>query len=109
LPSRDRRAGRRAEPARRGHRSDLIEGARELRPLGVGISTEEHGPATFVLIPGACHGGWCFEPLAEQLRQHGHRAYALTLTGLGERDDSPWCLAVVPVFRPRVIMGAALG
>lgn len=42
--------------------------------------------ATFVLIPGACHGGWCFEPLAEQLRQHGHRAYPLTLTGLGDRS-----------------------
>src|SRR5437763_659743 len=42
--------------------------------------------ATFVLVPGACHGGWWFEPLAEQLRRHGHRAHALTLTGLGERS-----------------------
>lgn len=41
--------------------------------------------ATFVLVPGACHGGWCFTPLAERLREHGHSAYPLTLTGLGER------------------------
>jgi pimeloyl-ACP methyl ester carboxylesterase len=41
--------------------------------------------ATFVLIPGACHGGWCYRPLDDQLREHGHRAYTLTLTGLSER------------------------
>jgi pimeloyl-ACP methyl ester carboxylesterase len=41
--------------------------------------------ATFVLVPGACHGGWWFGPLAEDLRRAGHRAHALTLTGLGER------------------------
>ncbi|MFI6316881.1 alpha/beta fold hydrolase [Nonomuraea sp. NPDC050556] len=38
---------------------------------------------TFVLIPGMCHGGWCFDELAGQLRHHGHRVHALTLTGLG--------------------------
>ena len=41
--------------------------------------------ATFVLVPGMCHGGWSYEPLTELLRLHGHRAYPLTLTGLGER------------------------
>ncbi|MEU8055092.1 alpha/beta fold hydrolase [Microbispora bryophytorum] len=40
---------------------------------------------TFVLIPGMCHGGWCFRELCEELRHHGHRAVALTLTGLAER------------------------
>ncbi|GAA1243625.1 alpha/beta fold hydrolase [Kitasatospora nipponensis] len=40
---------------------------------------------TFVLIPGACHGAWCFEPLARELRLAGHQAYPLTLTGVGER------------------------
>ncbi|MCC5576123.1 alpha/beta fold hydrolase [Microtetraspora sp. AC03309] len=40
---------------------------------------------TFVLIPGMCHGGWCFDELAEGLRAHGHRAHPLTLTGLSER------------------------
>ncbi|KAB8181544.1 alpha/beta fold hydrolase [Nonomuraea phyllanthi] len=41
--------------------------------------------ATFILIPGMCHGGWCFDELAEQLRDHGHRTFPLTLTGLSER------------------------
>ncbi|MFE3449287.1 alpha/beta fold hydrolase [Nonomuraea sp. NPDC059194] len=42
--------------------------------------------ATFVLIPGMCHGGWSFEPLTDLLRLHGHRVYPLTLTGVGERS-----------------------
>jgi pimeloyl-ACP methyl ester carboxylesterase len=42
--------------------------------------------ATFVLVPGACHGGWWFEPFARRLRRHGHEAYPLTLTGLGDRS-----------------------
>ncbi|MBT2368897.1 alpha/beta hydrolase [Streptomyces sp. ISL-10] len=41
--------------------------------------------ATFVLVPGAWHGAWTFQPLARRLRAHGHEAHALTLTGLGER------------------------
>jgi pimeloyl-ACP methyl ester carboxylesterase len=41
--------------------------------------------SAFVLIPGACHGGWWFEPVAQRLRELGHRAYAVTLTGLGDR------------------------
>lgn len=42
--------------------------------------------ATFILIPGMCHGGWCFDDLAGRLRGHGHHALALTLTGLSERS-----------------------
>ncbi len=38
--------------------------------------------AWFVLVPGACHGGWWFEPVAEALRQAGHTADAVTLSGL---------------------------
>jgi pimeloyl-ACP methyl ester carboxylesterase len=40
----------------------------------------------FVLIPGMCHGGWCFDQLTEQLRRSGHRVHPLTLTGVGERS-----------------------
>lgn len=40
---------------------------------------------TFVLVPGACHGGWCFDDLAGALRIAGHRVLALTLTGIAER------------------------
>jgi pimeloyl-ACP methyl ester carboxylesterase len=41
--------------------------------------------STFILIPGGWHGGWYFQSFAEGLRARGHRAYAVTLTGLGER------------------------
>lgn len=41
--------------------------------------------STFVLVPGAWHGGWTFEPLARGLRAAGHEAYAVTLTGIGSR------------------------
>jgi len=40
--------------------------------------------ATFVLIPGGWRGGWWYAPLAERLRQAGHAAYAVTLSGLEE-------------------------
>ncbi|MEV4170513.1 alpha/beta fold hydrolase [Nonomuraea sp. NPDC049709] len=41
--------------------------------------------ATFVLVPGMCHGGRCFAELAEELRSRGHRVLPVTLTGLSER------------------------
>lgn len=41
--------------------------------------------ATYVLVPGGWHGGWYFQSLADALRARGHRAYPITLTGLGER------------------------
>ncbi|WP_116203072.1 alpha/beta fold hydrolase [Amycolatopsis circi] len=41
---------------------------------------------TYVLVPGACHGGWCFDRLTGQLRDRGHRVLPLTLTGLSERQ-----------------------
>ncbi len=41
--------------------------------------------ATFVLVHGAWHGGWCWTRVEERLRAHGHRVFAPTLTGLAER------------------------
>jgi pimeloyl-ACP methyl ester carboxylesterase len=40
---------------------------------------------TYVLVPGACHGAWCFDDLARALRTQGHRVLAITLTGIAER------------------------
>jgi pimeloyl-ACP methyl ester carboxylesterase len=40
---------------------------------------------TYVLVPGACHGAWCFEDLAAALRSGGHRVIAVSLTGIAER------------------------
>ena len=42
--------------------------------------------ATFVLVHGAWHGGWCWKKVAPLLRSAGHEVYTPTLTGLGERD-----------------------
>ncbi|MCZ7646047.1 MAG: alpha/beta fold hydrolase [Planctomycetota bacterium] len=39
----------------------------------------------FVLVPGAWHGGWCWRRLVPLLREAGHAAHPITLTGLGER------------------------
>jgi pimeloyl-ACP methyl ester carboxylesterase len=42
--------------------------------------------ATYVLVHGGAHGGWCYQPVARILQAHGHTVYAPTLTGLGERS-----------------------
>ncbi|MDB5946826.1 MAG: hypothetical protein JWQ33_1852 [Ramlibacter sp.] len=41
--------------------------------------------ADFVLVHGAWHGGWCWRRVVQALAAQGHRAHAVTLTGLGER------------------------
>jgi pimeloyl-ACP methyl ester carboxylesterase len=41
--------------------------------------------ATYVLIHGGGHGGWCYQRVAPLLRAAGHEVYTPTLTGLGER------------------------
>jgi pimeloyl-ACP methyl ester carboxylesterase len=43
--------------------------------------------ATYVLIPGAWHGGWSWAPVAQRLRATGHHAITTTLPGLGHDDD----------------------
>jgi pimeloyl-ACP methyl ester carboxylesterase len=42
--------------------------------------------ATYVLVHGGAHGGWCYGPVARILRSAGHEVHAPTLTGLGERS-----------------------
>jgi pimeloyl-ACP methyl ester carboxylesterase len=41
--------------------------------------------ASYVLVHGAWHGGWCWKRVAPLLRAAGHDVYTPTLTGLGER------------------------
>ena len=40
---------------------------------------------TFLMVPGAWLGGWCWRDVAADLRAGGHRVIGVTLTGLGER------------------------
>ena len=42
--------------------------------------------ATFVLVHGGWHGGWCWKRVTPHLQAAGHVVYAPTLTGLGERS-----------------------
>ncbi len=41
--------------------------------------------ATFVLVHGGWHGGWCWQKVIPFLETAGHEVYAPTLTGLAER------------------------
>jgi len=41
--------------------------------------------ATFVLVHGAWHGGWCYRETARALRAAGHEVFTPTHTGMGER------------------------
>jgi len=43
------------------------------------------GRLPFVLVHGAWQGSWVWERVVDRLRAAGHRVYALSLTGLGER------------------------
>jgi pimeloyl-ACP methyl ester carboxylesterase len=42
--------------------------------------------ATYVLVHGGGHGGWCHQRVARLLRAAGHEVHTPTLTGLGERS-----------------------
>jgi pimeloyl-ACP methyl ester carboxylesterase len=42
-------------------------------------------PRAFLLVHGAWHGGWCWRRVADVLRARGHRVFAPSLTGLGDR------------------------
>ena len=41
--------------------------------------------ATYVLVHGAWHGGWCYRDTAQALRAAGHTVHTPTHSGVGER------------------------
>lgn len=45
--------------------------------------------ATFVLVHGAWHGGWCWHKLVSVLQAAGHRAFAPDLPGHGDDSTPP--------------------
>lgn len=51
-------------------------------------------PATFVLVHGGWHAGWCWDPLADRLRAAGQRVLAPDLPGHGANrlpaTERPW-------------------
>jgi pimeloyl-ACP methyl ester carboxylesterase len=42
--------------------------------------------ATYVLVPGGGHGGWCYAKVKRLLESAGHEVFAPSLTGLAERS-----------------------
>ena len=42
--------------------------------------------ATYVLVHGGGHGGWCYQRVARRLAADGHEVHAPSLTGLGDRS-----------------------
>ena len=47
--------------------------------------------ATFVLVHGAMHGGWCWREVGRRLAQRGHDVHRPTLTGQGDRRAGRTC------------------
>lgn len=88
------------------------------RDLTAGHARDEDAPRqiiTFLLVPGACHGGWWYEPLGRRLEKDGHVAIPITLAGL---EDEPQLdqlitlashigevVAEVPVAGPVALIG----
>ena len=78
------------ETERSPSRRELIGG------LGAGLAAAALGASatsaqaqadrkTFVLVHGSSAGGWCYRRVADLLKR-GHKVFAPTLTGLGERS-----------------------
>ncbi len=42
--------------------------------------------ATFVLVHGAWHGGWCWHRVRTALQRAGHDVFTPTLTGVADRS-----------------------
>jgi hypothetical protein len=45
--------------------------------------------ARYLLVPGAYHGGWWYQPVVDALREAGHEADAVTLSGLDPDGPRP--------------------
>src|SRR6266849_1828113 len=89
------------EFADEGERHDPIEwiiryppGRDRRRHLGASVAAvrgmqamaQTSAQKTFVLVHGAWHGGWCWRRVSDLLESKGHKVFAPTMTGLGERS-----------------------
>jgi pimeloyl-ACP methyl ester carboxylesterase len=57
--------------------------------------------ARFVLVHGAFHGAWCWEPLIAELSAAGHTAHALDLPGSGD-DPTPVAQVTLDAYSERI-------
>src|SRR5271168_4067614 len=69
----------------------------------------------FLLVHGACHGGWCWELTIPELARLGHEAVSIDMPGHGERRSETSTLsgnrdAVVAAMSPGdVLVGHSMG
>jgi pimeloyl-ACP methyl ester carboxylesterase len=57
--------------------------------------------ARFMLVHGAFHGAWCWEPLIAELAAAGHTAHALDLPGSGD-DPTPVDAVTLDAYAERI-------
>jgi pimeloyl-ACP methyl ester carboxylesterase len=62
--------------------------------------------ATFILVHGAWHGGWCWEMLTPLLEQAGHTVVAKDLPGMGQ-DRTPFAVDVLAQWAEAVAADVA--
>jgi pimeloyl-ACP methyl ester carboxylesterase len=74
-----------AAPSRR---AVLVAAAASMATLAspIGPAQAQTSAKTFVLVHGGWHGGWCWRRVADLLEKKGHKVFAPTMTGLGERS-----------------------
>lgn len=58
---------------------------------------------TFVLVHGSWHGAWCWSRVSAELAARGHRAFAVTQTGLGDRKHLAHAAVDISVFVDDVV------
>jgi len=73
-------------PSRRTVVGAMAAGTMAALGSPVGSAQAQTTARTFVLVHGAWHGGWCWRRVSDQLEKRGHKVFAPTMTGLGERS-----------------------
>jgi pimeloyl-ACP methyl ester carboxylesterase len=71
---------------RRGVIASVTVGAGVAAAEGMRAMAQTSARKTFVLVHGAWHGGWCWRSVSDLLEAKGHKVFAPTMTGLGERS-----------------------
>ena len=61
-------------------------GAVSVTSSNISRARAQSAQKTFVLVGGAFYGAWCWRRVSDRLEKQGHKAYALTLTGLADRS-----------------------
>ncbi|MET0278361.1 MAG: alpha/beta fold hydrolase [Pseudorhodoplanes sp.] len=67
------------------NRRALLVGASVAASAAAAPALAQSAPRTFVFVHGAWHGGWCWRRVSDRLERLGHKVYAPSLTGLGDR------------------------